>query len=92
MGYSPPRNLSRGVKSVLFINDLVQFQDFLFGMNLTYFALIQSSITIFAAPVSASNLSFQTEKMRIVLHDMLLAEKGDFSFIKNTNIYCIHLS
>ncbi|KAJ0172345.1 hypothetical protein K1T71_012318 [Dendrolimus kikuchii] len=68
------------VMSAIF-NSLVEFKvhgwDVLLGMSLRYFTLFQSAMILFAAPLSAHMLSFQTEKMRIVLLDMLLEEQDD---------------
>lgn len=47
-------------------------------MSLAYFSLLQSTVTFLAAPISASMLSYQAEKMKIVLHEVLLEEKGIF--------------
>ncbi|KAJ0172346.1 hypothetical protein K1T71_012319 [Dendrolimus kikuchii] len=56
-------------------------------MSLDYLTLIQSAIILFSVPLSASMLSFQSEKMRIILYDMLLEEKGHFNLSFNKSRY-----
>ncbi|KAJ0172347.1 hypothetical protein K1T71_012320 [Dendrolimus kikuchii] len=43
-------------------------------MSSSYFSLFQTITILFAAPLSANLLSYQTSKMEIVLHNLLLAE------------------